>query len=287
MRFSSLLTLVCSIAALVLALLCLFAGSSRTFLQSADIMTLNVSRIGQGDFFNTTAEEDDNFLDDLFNTAQEAANDLIGSAADAIADRLNISDFYAVHVMNYCEGEFEPNATDRDASKNTTHCSGRNALFHFDPAAIIEEHLPGDITLEDLHWPDEIDDAVHAIRAASIAMFVFWCVGIAFAGFAIIGAAVSSFTDGRLTACGVFVCSVISFLSLGIAAAIATAIMAKATDAINKYGEDIGVSATKGTTFLGLAWGAVAAMLVAMIVSIAQVCVGRREKSYKHTPSKI
>lgn len=287
MRLSSILTLACSIAALILSLLCLFAGSRRSFLQNADIMTLNVSQIGQADVFNTTSDPDDNFLDDIFNTAQDAANDLIGSAADAITDRLNISDFYAVHVMNYCEGMFEPNGTEPGANKNTTRCSARNALFQFNPSRIIEEHLPGDITLEDLNWPDEIDKAVDAVRAASIAMFVFWCIGIGFAGFAIIGSAVSIFTNGRLSACGVFVVSLISFLSLGIAAAIATAIMAKATDAINKYGDDIGISATKGVTFLGMAWGAAAAMLVAMIVSIAQVCVGRRNKNKSYTPSKI
>jgi hypothetical protein len=281
MRFSSILTLLCSLAALILALLCLFAGSSRTFLQNADIMTLNVSQLGQVELFNTTSDPNDNFLDDLFNDAQEVANDLIGDTAEAITERLNISDFYAVHVMNYCEGEFEPNGTARDASKNTTRCSRRNALFHFDPSQILEDHLPSQITLEDLNWPDEIDKAVNAIRAASIAQFVFWCIGIGFAGFAIIGAAVSIFTNGRLTACGVFVVATISFLSLGIAAAIATAIMAKAVDAINKYGNDIGVSATKGVTFLGLAWGAAAAMLVAMIVSIAQVCGGRREKRFR------
>jgi hypothetical protein len=173
-------------------------------------MTLNVSQIGQGDVFNTTSEADDNFLDDLFNTAQEAANDLIGDAAEAITDRLNISDFYSVHIMNYCQGEFEPNGTAPGASKNTTECSKRNALFHFDPAEIIQEHLPGDITLEDLNWPDEIDDAINAVRAASIAMFVFWCVGIGFAGLNIFASLFTLFTAGRLSACGVFVLSIVS-----------------------------------------------------------------------------
>lgn len=285
MRLSSILTLACSIAALVLGLLCLFAGSSRSFLQTADIMTLNVSQIGQAEFFNTTSDDDDNFLDGLINDAQGIANDLIGSAADELTERLNISDFYAVHVMNYCEGMFEPNGTAPDAKKNTTHCSGRSALFNFNPRKILEEHLPSGITLEDLQWPDEIDDAIHAIRAASIAMFVFWCIGIGFAGFAIIGSVASIFSSGRLTPCGVFVCSILSFLSLGIASAIATAIMAKATDAINKYGDDIGVSATRGDRFLGMSWGATAAMLVASIVSIVQVFKGRKDK--KFTPSKI
>lgn len=67
-----------------------------------------------------------------------------------------------------------------------------------------------------------------------------------------------------------------AFLFIGIASAVATAVITIATDKINKYGKEIGVSATKGTTFLGMTWGATAAMLLAAIVSIAQCCVGRR-----------
>jgi flagellar biosynthesis protein FliR len=75
----------------------------------------------------------------------------------------------------------------------------------------------------------------------------------------------------------------LSFLSLGIASAIATAIMVKATNAINKYGEPIGVSATKGTVFLGMAWGATAAMLVASIVAVAQVLASHRERKFRQS----
>ena len=46
-----------------------------------------------------------------------------------------------------------------------------------------------------------------------------------------------------------------AFLTIGIASAVATAVIVKAVDALNKYGKDIGISATKGTTFLGLTWG--------------------------------
>lgn len=283
MRLSSILTLACALGALILSMLCLFAGSKKSFLQNTDILTLNVSQIGQVEVFNTTAEEDDNFLDDLINDAQETANDLIGQAADAVTDRLNISDFYAVHVMNYCEGMFEDNGTDPDASKNTTECSARNALFHFDPTQIIEDHLPGDITLEDLNWPDEIETATDAIRTASIAMFVFWVIGIAFAGLTVIGALVTIFTSGRLSVCGVFAMSLISFLSLGIAAAITTAIMVKATRAINKYGDDIGIAATMGSRFLGMSWAAAGLMLVATIVTLVQVFSGRKERTFKST----
>lgn len=210
MRWSALLTILASLTALILSLLCLFAGTSRTFLQSADVLTLNVSQIGQAAVFNTTSDPDDNFLDDLINTAQDAANDVIGNVAEEVIDRLNISDFYAVHVMNYCEGTFEPNGTARGAKKNTTECSRRNAAFSFDPAKIIQERLPGDVTLEDLQWPEEIDDAARGFRAASVAMFCFWCIGIGFAGLTVIAGAVTLFTGGRLSACGVFVLAVVS-----------------------------------------------------------------------------
>lgn len=283
MRLTSILTLAFAVGAFILSMLCLFAGSNTTFLQNADIMTLNISQIGQIEVFNTTAEADDNFLDDLINDVQETANDLVGEAADFVTDRLNISDFYAVHVMNYCEGMYEDNGTDPNASKNTTRCSRRNAMFHFDPTKIVEENLPGDITLEDIRWPDEIKQATDAIRAASIAMFVFWVVGIAFAGLAAIGALVAIFTSGRLSACGVFALSIISFLCLGIAAAIATAIMVKATRAINKYGNDIGIEATMGNRFLGMSWAATALMLLAAIVATVQVFAGRKERSFKTT----
>lgn len=69
----------------------------------------------------------------------------------------------------------------------------------------------------------------------------------------------------------------LAFLSIGIASGIATAIIVKATNTINKYGEDIGIAAYKGGRFLGMTWAATALMLLAAIVSIAQCCGGRRK----------
>ena len=76
------------------------------------------------------------------------------------------------------------------------------------------------------------------------------------------------------------------FLTLGIASAISTSIMVKVVNAVNKYGDGIGLAATKGSTFLGLTWGATAAMLLAACLSTVQCIAGRKhnraysEKSY-------
>lgn len=115
--------------------------------------------------------------------------------------------------MNYCEGYFEPNATDNSASKNTTFCSPREALFNFNPTEIVEDSLPDNVGLDEIQWPQEIEDASRAVRVASLAMFVFYVIGIAFAGFAVITALLATFTEGRLFALANFLMDIVSILT--------------------------------------------------------------------------
>lgn len=99
-----------------------------------------------------------------------------------------------------------PNATisKSDISKNVTACSNRTAMYNFDPRQMLQRELNesghGNINLTDLGWPDEVDDAIHALEVVSNAMFVLYCIGIAFAGLALISALVSIFFNGRLSA---------------------------------------------------------------------------------------
>ncbi|RMZ90561.1 hypothetical protein DV736_g2217, partial [Chaetothyriales sp. CBS 134916] len=281
MRFSAVLSFICAAAALVLSLLCLFAGTDKAFLQSGDILTLNISRIGHGSAFNTS-DGNDGLLSTLANDLEGDINNLLNEAADAVADALNLTDFYSVHIMNYCDGFFEPNSTARHATKNTTFCSSKKALFHFNATKTISNSLPHNVTLSEIHWPDEIEDATTAVRVASVVMFVFYIIGIVCAGLATIGALVAVIASGRLSAGVNFLLDIIAFLALGIASAIATAIMFKAVHAINKYGHDIGISATRGVTFLGLTWGATVAALVASLMSIVQCMAGRKHKGYNY-----
>lgn len=49
-------------------------------------------------------------------------DDINNEIADKLADRLGIHQFYSLHVLSICDGEFEPNATAPDAGKNVTSC---------------------------------------------------------------------------------------------------------------------------------------------------------------------
>ncbi|EXJ83778.1 hypothetical protein A1O1_07405 [Capronia coronata CBS 617.96] len=277
MRLSSFLTLACAIAAFVLSLLCLFAGSSKSFLQHADLLTLNISRIGHTSVFNTS-DGNGGFLDNLVNDIEGDLNSLVSDVTSDIAEALDLPDFFNVHLMDFCEGSYQPNATVRHAHENITDCSNRTTLFHFQPTKVIQEKLPSGVTLDDIHWPQKIQDAEHALKIASIAMIVLYIIGIAFAGIAVLTALWGIWTDGRLSAMVNFLVDMLAFLSLGIASAIATAIIVKAVDSINKYGDDIGIAAYKGSRFLGMTWAATVVMLLASITSIAQCCTGRHKR---------
>ena len=108
------------------------------------------------------------------------------------------------------------------------------------------------------------------------AMFVLYCIGAAAAGLCIIFSLVSFFATGRLSSCLNFLLAIVAFLALAISSAIVTAIIVKATNLINQYGNDIGLYAYKGRKFLAMTWAATAAMLLAMVAWIVIFCMGRK-----------
>lgn len=197
-------------------------------------------------------------------------------------------DFYSAHILDFCEGFYTPtalpNATvdNGDISKNVTSCSNRTAMYTFDPRETLQRELNrtghSDINLEDLDWPSQVDDGLRALQMASNAVFVLYCIGIGFAFLAFIAALVSIFFSGRISAFINVIIDWLAFLAIGIASAIATAIVVKSTQLINKYGNDIGIEAQKGSKFLAITWVATAVMLVASLVWCCDCVVGRRRE---------
>jgi hypothetical protein len=78
----------------------------------------------------------------------------------------------------------------------------------------------------------------------------------------------------------------LAFLALGIASAIETAIVVKSTNAINKYGSDIGIAAYKGGKFMAMTWAATALMFLAACLWVAECCMGRRRTRPVHSPKE-
>lgn len=293
MRLAALIPVLLCTAALVLSFLCLFAGSSKNFMEEYSIVTLNTSRIGQS-LFNTSKSSSNplvGLLDNLTNSIESDVNQDISS----FAKDLGLHDFYSAHLLDFCEGYYTPgpvpNATLSRSSihKNVTSCSNKTAAYTFDPQTTLQKELNqsghSNIDLSDLDWPSDVSKGLRALRIAQKATFILYCIAIGFIGIALLLALVGVFFEGRLSAFINVLVDWLAFLAIGLASAIATAIAVKASHVINHYGNDIGISAQKGGKFLVLTWVATAVMLVASMVWCFDCIVGhRRNRSTR--PSK-
>jgi hypothetical protein len=287
MRFLPVLPFLLCLVALILGFLCIFAGSKPNFLESYSILTLNVSRIGQNLVNASSSSSSSSSLSSFFHNltdpiVNELEEDLNDAAAD-LAEDLGLEDFYSIHIMDYCHGFFEPgpvkNASIHSIKRNVTGCSNTTGMFAFDPRAALERslnssgHLAGTTAnkvLDSLDFPDDIQKGLHALRAAFKAQFVLYCIALGFTFLTLLSCIFWFFTGGRLGACSDIILAFFAFLFMAIASSIATAIGVKGSNVINKYGDDIGISANRGTGFMGLTWAATACLLVASIVG----CVG-------------
>jgi hypothetical protein len=158
MHISALFPMLCAIAAFVLSMLCLFAGSKPGFMEEYSIITvrpsfyklavanvssqLNTSTVGQNIISIKTASDttpssalistiSSNARDKMISTDVKVSRDLngiIGDSANKFATDLGIKQWYSMHLMDMCEGTYTPNATTSGAQLNVTSCTNITAM---------------------------------------------------------------------------------------------------------------------------------------------------------------
>ncbi|KAL5116280.1 hypothetical protein ACEQ8H_005838 [Pleosporales sp. CAS-2024a] len=293
MRPTALIPVLCCIAALVLSFLCLFAGHKASYMEHYHLLTLNTSLLGETLLNDTRSTNTGNTITNLLNSIPNAIEGAINDQIGEITARIGIEDFYSMHMLDYCYGQYVPgevaNATLKQSEihKNVTGCSASKAMYKFDPTQIVQDALNkttgNRVTLDDLRWPDDIRTGTRALNALMAAMFVLYVVAICFIFVALAAAILAVLASGRLSACVNFLVATLALLAIGLASALVTAVMVRATDLINKYGNRIGIVATRGGKFLALTWAATALMLIVVLLWIVEFCIGRRRRTT--TPS--
>ncbi|KAG9244904.1 actin cortical patch SUR7/pH-response regulator pali [Calycina marina] len=306
MRITALAPLVCSIAAFILGMLCLFAGHKPGFLEDYHIVTLNTSTLGYNLVPTTTAsgaaaatptsllswieEEAKNITSEIENEFETELNNIAGDIADKLASELGIDQWYSLHLMDYCEGTYSPNATAKGAKKNVTSCSKQTAMYHFDITQTIDDQLhlgKYNISLTDIDWSDKLQDGINALNVAMDATFVLYAIGIAAAGLAILTSLIAFFLHGsRLISFGNWGLASIAFIAFLICSIIITIVQKKFTSIINKYGNDIGLYAHRGSKYLVITWVATAVMFLAMVAWVVEFCIGRKKRSREYTEKR-
>lgn len=306
-RLILLLPLALSIVGIVLSSLCLFSGRDEGFMEDYAIARLNTSMIGQnvipfddneedsadtqdsddsdGGFFDDIKDDVKDKFDDVKDDAQDKINDISNDIADRLADELGISDWYSIHIMSACEGEFEPNATDSSPSLNVTNCSESTPTYRMNLTEILNKQLeagPMNINLADLNWPPEIQEKLDIINDLLLGLFIVYVLGMGFSGLAILGTVASMIlASSRLLTLFNFVLSALAAISITAGSIIVTVAGVKGVDELNKVAEDFGVHAERGRNFLIISWVAAGCMIAAAVfwtTRFCMLCVERRRE---------
>lgn len=160
----------------------------------------------------------------------------------------------------------------------------KNGLDHFDISGQLSKELQLghlDLDLSAIGWPSSIQDGLNSLSTAINALFVFYIVGTAAVGLAILSSLVAFFPRSSRFAsfsnCGLLS---VSFVSLLIASVVVTIVQVKAVTLINKYGNGIGLYASKGGRYLILTW---AAVVVLFLAGVLESIAGRIDKKTEYT----
>ncbi|KAF4976334.1 hypothetical protein FZEAL_6978 [Fusarium zealandicum] len=302
-RFFVLFPLVLSLAAFILSFLCLFAGRDEGFMEEYDIARLNMSMLGHNliDTDGDASAQQDSGGDSLLDTlgdkwdevkddVKEGVNNITGSIADELADTLGISEFYSIHVMQTCEGMYKPNATNPGAGYNVTNCTESAPDKRFNLTEMVDQELgigPLSLSLADINWPSEIQDAIDMLNKALLAQFILYVLGVGFSGLAMLACAAAFFLYTRRGVNAVnLILAALAALVLTVSSILVTVAGKKGVDKINEVGDDVGVSASAGNKFLGLTWAAAGVMIVATIYWTMHLCMMRKERRREWKPRK-
>jgi hypothetical protein len=292
MKLLILVPLLCTLASLILSILLLFAGQSPNFMEDTHIIMLNTSMLGK-DLVPTPTSGSDNptstdsgcgvggVLGKICGSANSAAasalskieGELDGIAddiADKLADKLGIKEFYSLHVLDVCEGDFTPNATTPGAGYNVTNCTKPLKTAEYNITKMFDHELevgPFNLNLADLGFTSELQEEFDKIPRILLALAVVYILAVGFTGLACLASVAGILMlpvhgKSRAVVLANLGIAALGFLTL-LAGSLVTTIGAKpAADKINDFGNDIGLAATVGGRFLGLTWAAVGLMVL-------------------------
>ncbi|KAK0630249.1 actin cortical patch SUR7/pH-response regulator pali [Bombardia bombarda] len=306
--------IVASVAAFVLVLLALIAGTSPGRMEDYDIITFNTSSLGKN-LVNTATTDDkpttttsglcDDFsgiLGKACATATSAAgsvesdvlsalNDIGNDIADKLADELGIHEFYSLHTLSICEGDFSPNATSQDPGRNVTRC--HNGLKGgYNVSALFDQELqvgPFNLTLRDLGVTDDIQSDIDTLNSLIKAFAIILIVTVALIGVSMLLSVASLFLIRSREHLVLLSNVIISSIAAGmiiLCSILITVGAHVAVSKVNDLGDDIGLTASTGSKYKILIWTAVGLMVVAFLYWLWQLISFKRHRGVGGTAQR-
>ncbi|KAK0734770.1 actin cortical patch SUR7/pH-response regulator pali [Lasiosphaeria miniovina] len=300
-QLSVAIPIVTSIAAFVLVLIALLAGSNQGSLEDYDIISNLIMNAANDDDPKPTQTSDlcshvGGFLGKACATATAVAgsiesdivalgNDIANDIADHLAEELGIHQFYSVHALTICEGYYSPNATAVGATRNVTSCY--KALDQgYNVSAIFDHQLqvgPLELNLLDLGFTRDLQDVFDAFKDMTKAFVIILSLGVGLTGLSMLASVGGLFRHEKrgLLLANIVLAGLAAGL-LTISSAVVTVAASKAASKANEHGNDIGISATAGSKYTAIIWAAVGLMFVTLGYWVWQLVRFRSGKTSNH-----
>ncbi|KAI3326514.1 actin cortical patch SUR7/pH-response regulator pali [Xylariaceae sp. AK1471] len=308
------------VISLILVAIALFAGTGiqQQQLEQYHIISINISHfglgvlrrqnpsfateprkihVGLGDIDNAvgviqgSSENSNNQFDDLTNNGSNGVgsfpDDAIGNFGEIIHHGRSLPEWYSLHVTNYCQGVYTPNAATLGASYNTTECTALEPPGGLNLSAIFSDHLPSsERILADL-LTATIQDALGYINSLLLGIFVFYVLSFGFCAFLVFLSIVTLLFDheGKEKTHKRFIWTQMSIaclacLWLAVASVSTTLAARKGAAGISNVGKEVGVSAHEGTKLLAVSWAAFAVTFVDFLFWVGLYCYESRYRVF-------
>lgn len=262
----------------------------------------------------TATSTSDSGIGGFFSSVFASATSVVGGAIesevasvegdiDKLAKKLGIHQFYSLHLMDACEGDFTPNATVPGAGYNVTNCTAPLPKEAVNITGLLDHELsigPIHINLADLKLTQDLQDHLNEIPSVFLLIALPYLLGAGFAGVSMLlslawivryetagyddpyaGAGRSSLEKKRHPNDAVvvrprrwlsfFVAMINLFfafagaVALGVGSGICTVTLAGIADSITLFGRPFGITASTSGAFARMTWAAFGLMAAAMI----------------------
>ncbi|VUC25863.1 unnamed protein product [Clonostachys rosea] len=299
-----------SIIGLILSTLCLYSGNAPGIMEDFALARLNVTMIGQdltdiddGPNHSTSPrsqpdpirprpgnKDDENTVSSIINLIVGFLNGLVdiydGSSTNPQVD-IGLSDWYSFHVMTACRGEFTNSSLLSMTRFRPTNCTHAKLGFRFNLTELMAEDLKNsgvNIDLGNYAETDQLQKKLDILNRVLSALAAFYIMTMVFCALALLYSFISLFSDNHTVSRLGLLSILLATLALIVASGIATVAAKQSSDEVTKLGREVGIESYRGYKFLGLTWGAAAAMFLDIFFQIAQVRRTREElKSTKET----
>lgn len=155
-----------------------------------------------------------------------------------------------------------------NGTMDVTNCSKHRAPFAFNPTKVFSTEFKAGFNISDINWPESISDDFLVMEITAKAMSVLYIIGVAATGISFLMEILLTQAAGKPSMFAHLFFTVLSFVCLGVSSSVASVIAVQFVNLINRHGEDYGIIATGGTSFLGMTWSAVVLSLLTVVISV-------------------